>query len=85
MQGFFPEHPESVSLMLPRWQPSALLIRRGHPSQRLTTVCDTLVIDTEQRRLSLIARTLVDPSVLGGHPAWLRLLASSSLAHEVEA
>lgn len=63
----------------------ALLIRRGHPPQRLATVCDTLAIDTEQRQLSLIARTLVDPSVLGGHPAWLRLLASSSLAQEVEA
>lgn len=85
LQGFFPEHPEPVSLTLPRWQPPALLIRRGHPPQRLATVCDTLAIDTEQRQLSLIARTLVDPSVLGGHPAWLRLLASSSLAQEVEA
>lgn len=83
--GFFADHPEPVTLTLPSWQTAALLIRRGHSPQRLHTECDTLVIDTEQRTLTLIARTRIDPATLDGQPAWLRLLAASYLESGVVA
>ncbi len=79
LQGLLPDHSQPVSLALPSWQPSALLIRRGHTPRRFHMDCDTLVVDTEQRSLALIARTQIDPGALGGQPGWLRLLAASSL------
>lgn len=83
LQGFFADHADPVALSLPRWRPFAQLIRRGHAPQALHTECDTLVIDTEQRSLSLIARTLIDPASVGGQSTWLRLRAVSSLSNEV--
>ncbi|MCG8393677.1 MAG: DUF2169 domain-containing protein [Pseudomonadales bacterium] len=79
LMGFFADHSAPVELKLPRWQPQALLIRRGGPAECLATTCDTLVIDTEQRQLALIARTMVDPERLGVSPAWLQLRAASML------
>ncbi|MDX1804747.1 MAG: DUF2169 domain-containing protein [Alcanivorax sp.] len=80
LNGFFGQR-ETVALTLPRWAPQALLIARGRAPQRLSSQCDTLVIDTDARQLALVARCPVDPARLNGQPAWLRLEASSRTGH----
>lgn len=75
LQGFFSDSDNPVELVLPRWSPRVLQVRRGHRPVRHDLSCDTLIIDTDNRTLSLVARASLSPQVAQGQPAWLLLQA----------
>ena len=59
LEGFFSDCPKPVVITLPTLAPDIYLLESGQPGshpQRLTAMVDTLVIDTDARQLSLIAR-----------------------------
>lgn len=57
LKGFFADGVQGVNLQLPNWTSQVHYLKEQAPPTLLNSVCDTLVIDTEQRQLSLIYRT----------------------------
>lgn len=56
LTGFFADQTEAITLRLPDWSNQVHHIRQDTNVVLHQPVCDTLVLDTEQRQLSLIYR-----------------------------
>ncbi|MFY0666085.1 MAG: DUF2169 domain-containing protein [Natronospirillum sp.] len=56
LSGFFADQPGGTDLQLPAWSNQVQLIGKQTLAQTYELVCDTVVVDTEERQLSLIYR-----------------------------
>ncbi|MCH8543021.1 MAG: DUF2169 domain-containing protein [Alcanivorax sp.] len=67
LEGFFADHTKPVVITLPTLAPEIYLLASSQPgsqTERLSATVDTLVIDTDTRQLSLIARVGIARSPL---------------------